>query len=164
MISKFITPILLVTMAAFLQQTNFLLIYNVKPNLVLVIIIVMAFFIEFLWYYLLLMLIGLSLIRTSPGFEKEIIVLGFLLLVIFPTKKILPWKPQISIALLTIIATILFYLFSSENIIIKSPALAVTEIFYNVIFGLIIYLSYYVYNGRQEKFFINYEISASKRF
>lgn len=127
-----------VIFAALVQNTNFLVIAGIKPNLVLTNLIAASFFIESFWFYSLLLFFGVFLLQNMPGLNREILTLAGLLLSVFWLKKISPWQPLAASLIFIVGATALFYVFGGLTSALL-PVL-IWEIIYNVIVGAVIYL------------------------
>lgn len=136
----FITGIVLVFLGGLLQNTEFITLYGVKMNLVLVLLLTFGFFINNPWHYLILALEGTLLLKVSPGLDTQTLVLLVLIFLAFWLRKYLAWQPIISNVFLIAVATTLFHLLIDFNFLIYNTPTILLEVLYNIIGGLILYL------------------------
>lgn len=126
----------IVIFLSFVQAIDFS-IFGVKPNLALVAIIVVSFFIVNIWEGFLLIAIAALILKFSPGFSVEILIFSLIAAAAIIIKKYLPWRSMINLVFLIIFATLLFYIFSAPSLIISTILLK--ELAYNIIVGLLIF-------------------------
>ncbi|MDP3729655.1 MAG: hypothetical protein Q8R26_02820 [bacterium] len=145
MFRTYFVPVGIIGLSALLQNTDALLIGGIKPNIVLAVVIALGVFVESFAFYVFLVLMGVVLLQTVPGFEKEIFVLAALLIGTFFIQKFLPWQQIINVIVLIIGATFIFYLVTYSS---GFWPFALFESFYNIIFGSIWYVMYAAYKTR----------------
>lgn len=121
----------------FLQTINFA-IFSVKPNLALVAIIIVAFFIANIWEVFLLVILSALILKFSPGFSGEILIFSLITFTAIVIRKYLPWHLIINILFLIIVATVFFYIFSAPGLIIS--IIFLKELVYNIIIGFLIFI------------------------
>jgi hypothetical protein len=102
--------IVLVTSVALLQNTGILTFWGITINLVLIILLPLAFFIKDWRQYFLLVIIAGLLLSFQPSLDWSVISLMGILIIAHLIKDKLPWRPFFSILVLLIIATIVINL------------------------------------------------------
>jgi hypothetical protein len=123
MSAKLIWLFLLTIFLALLQNTNLLIFYGIKPNLVLVFLIALSFFITDIFIYLYFVLVGVIFL----GFEQLAIALPAILS--FAVGRRLHWQPFFNNLLLVSAGTIVFYL------LVGWSSVVLGEIIYNLVVG-----------------------------
>lgn len=131
---RYFATTLLLLLAGLLQSTDFLSVGGVKPNWLLVVIILLVITGRPLLEYVMWSLLATFLLRFSP----EPLLwhqLAFLMTVmaIFILNKFLPWSHYINLMAAVIISTALFYLLLSPNFIWQHWTIVIGEIIYNLI-------------------------------
>lgn len=137
--SRYPLIFLLLILAGLLQNTDVLNFYQIKPNLVLVFLIAISFFIPNFLTYLGLVLVGLILIAFRPGFEPEAAVLGLLAVLSFSLVRFLNLQMVYNNFLLIGASTLLFYLLTAPSFILQNPLLVFGEMVYNLVLGVIFF-------------------------
>lgn len=138
---SFITlSIVAVFFAGLLQNTELISFYGVKINLVLVLVLLLGIFIDSFWQYLTLSLIGVLMIKITPGLDSQTLALLIIFLTAFYFKGHLFGKPIINSVFLIIAGTSLFYLLTDPKFLIHGTAIFSLELVYNAIGGLVGYL------------------------
>lgn len=135
-ISKLIFLILIIGLLAILQSFSFS-VFSIKPDLILAAIIVASFFVENIWQGFLLVAISAFLLKFSPGFEKEILILSLIGTGVIIIKKYLPWHYFFSNLILIGLGTLIFYVILASNLIIS--IIFFEELTFNIIVGMIIF-------------------------
>lgn len=131
---------LFLTLAALLQNTSALNILGIKPNLTLVVLITLSFFVgELVTYSILLLLMGL-LLRVGGGFEPTILALTILALLVFGLGRHLAGKPFFNNIFLVAAGTLAFYVLADFRFLARDFLGVLGEMVYNVILGVIIFL------------------------
>jgi len=133
---KLFSLILIIGLLTFVQAFDFS-IFNIKPNLALVAIVVASFFIADFWEGTLLVLISTFILKFSPGFNKEILIFFLLGIGFVAIAKHLPWLRWVNNILLIILGTFLFYLFLNADLILSLTFLK--EMFLNLSFGALFF-------------------------
>lgn len=127
-----------VGLLSFLQFMNFF-VFNVKPNWILIAIIVSVFFISDIWEGIFLFLLSALIFKFGPGFRPEALVLPLFGLGAIFFKKYLPWRHFLTVPLLLAVLTALFYAFLAPNLILS--LIFLKELVYNLIIGEALFLS-----------------------
>ena len=136
---KKISIIFTVVLASFIQRLGWLSVLDIKPNVVLVLLLSLVFFIDDSFFYFILVAAGVFFLKIEPIFDWPIMVLGIILLVSYWLVKILPWQKVFNLFFVITTMTIIFYLIISWKFIFSSPILLTGEILYNLILGLVFY-------------------------
>jgi len=135
------TPaVFLIAISAFIQTTELIPIFGIKPNLVFVSLITLIPVTPHFFGYALLTCFGAALLRFSPGVEREIIVLVLLALTLFLLKKVLPGNHFLNMFFLVSIGTALFYLIADVGFLLHNPLIILFEIAYNAVIGILFYI------------------------
>ena len=137
--SNFFVLLLIVLSAVLLQNTGFLNVYGVKPNLVMAVLISISFFAADLASYIFLAVAALVGLKFRAGFEIESLIIIGLSRASFVMGRRLQWKPFINNAVLIGVGTILFYLLAAPGFIASNLPMVLGELVYNVILGTIIF-------------------------
>ncbi len=119
-----------------------------KPNLPLVALVSILFFTADFWESLFFVSLIAFLIKFSPSAEKELLIFSLLALAAVVVKKYLPWHPAVSGLFLISLFTFSLYLFTFPSLIL-TPLLA-KEIFYNLLFGFLLFNALAIFLKRQE--------------
>lgn len=130
---------LLILTAGLLQNTDILMVAGVKPNLLLVIMVALAFFVEDAWIYGFFILEAAALLAVGGFFAPEIIV--FALLAITAAWIAARWHTQaiLTAALVVSSFTVIFYAFSEPSYLLSSPGRISIELIYNLVLGVIFF-------------------------
>ncbi|MDD5431097.1 MAG: hypothetical protein PHP03_02645 [Candidatus Pacebacteria bacterium] len=136
---KFLFDCVLVVGLAVLQSAPVASVYGIKPNLVMIFLLVESIFMGNFPKYAALSVLGTVFLRFTSGLERESVVLFFLLIAAFIFKKYFIKKTLLSAVCLAGFSTLIFYLIADINFIIESPLLFVQETVYNVFIGIIFY-------------------------
>ena len=131
--------IFLTILFSFVQTTGFS-IFGVKPNLALMAVVAVSFFISDIWEGFLLVLMSALILKFGPEVgNKEIIIFSLIGAAAVFSKRYLIWQQLINCLILLVVATLLFYVFLSPSFIFSRIFLQ--EISYNIISGIIIFAS-----------------------
>jgi len=137
---KLFLIVLLVGLLTFLQAFGFS-IFGVKPNLALVSIITVSFFIvNSQWSIVngfLLAALAALILKFGPSFEMEILVFSLICLAAIFIKKYLPWRHFISNLVLIIFGTFIFYFFLATKLI--PTFIFLEELILNLIIGSLLF-------------------------
>jgi len=136
---KFIVIFLLIVVLGVLQNTNLLMFAGIKPNLLLAIIIGLAFFIEDAWLYGFFAILSAVFLSVGGFFTPEILV--FILLAVIAFWAAARWHTQPFLNYLILIGalTFIFYLLTSPFYIISNPVGLFIELAYNAVLGALLY-------------------------
>ena len=136
---RFLLVLLIVLLAGVLQNTHFLNLAGVKPNLLLVVLIAASFFIEEATVYILLVLIAAILLKFQASLELELVVFALLALAAGLIGKRLHWLPIFNNLVLVAGATVLFYLLTEPAYLVGSLGAVGIELVYNLFFGIVFF-------------------------
>ncbi|PIR89205.1 MAG: hypothetical protein COU07_01945, partial [Candidatus Harrisonbacteria bacterium CG10_big_fil_rev_8_21_14_0_10_40_38] len=130
----------IVLVSGLIQNTDILSIGQLKPNLILVVLFALAFFIPSAPFYALLAVLADAIVRFHPFFVRMDFVFLFLVLASYWVSGRLPSKPMFNYVIIITIGTLLLYALASPSFIIKAPVTVFFELIYNNIIGFIIFL------------------------
>lgn len=133
---RFPLLIFLVIIFSFVQFLD-IQIFGVKPDLPLVFIAVLVFFIKNPWEGIFLTSLSAFILKFSPQPSKEILtflILGILMSIIY---KYFPWHSFINSLVLVVLATLVFYALLNYSAILSS--LFFKELAYNLFFGAVLF-------------------------
>lgn len=133
---RFFSLILLVGLLTLLQAFGFSL-FNIKPNLALLVIIAASFFLNNFWERFLLVALAVLILKFSPGFTKEILFFFLIGATAVMVKDYLPWNTFLSNLILITLATFIFYLLLAPSLILSN--IFIKELFLNLILGSLIF-------------------------
>lgn len=133
---RLLSLILLICLLSFIQSLGFS-ISGVKPDLALVGVIAVSFFVSNLWEGFLLVALAALILKFSPGFESEILTLSLIGAGALMIKKYLPWHYFFSNLILITVGTFIFYLFLAANLI--PTIIFFKELILNLIAGTLIF-------------------------
>ena len=128
---------LVIIALSFLQAMGFSL-WGVKPNLALVSVITISFFISSLVVQFFMLAFPFSILKDSPVVPKELWIFLFIGAGAILLKKYLPGKPPFNIIFILFIATTAFYALTFPQLIISWIFLK--ELILNLILGGIIFI------------------------
>lgn len=121
--------VMLVTLAALLQNTDVANFLGIKPNFVLIILLPLTFFIKDWRYYLMLVVIAGLLLSIVSVWDWSAAFFAALLAVAYVLKNFLPWQPFFNNLTLLIAITVA----------VSFPVFLPVEIILNVILGTMVY-------------------------
>lgn len=130
---------LLVAAAGFIQNTDALNAFGVKPNLTLVVLVALSFFVPKFYEYLILVLEAVLLLRFETRFEVSLLIFAGLAFVVFWLCEKMPSSNFLNNMILAGTATILFYLISDWFFFARETALIFKEAVYNIAIGMIVF-------------------------
>ncbi|MEK7192355.1 MAG: hypothetical protein AAB646_02485 [Patescibacteria group bacterium] len=131
----------IIVLAGILQNSNFLNVLGIKPNLLLVALISLSFVINFFTNYLVFLLIGLFFLRFTMAPELEIFVFTVLSLAAFFLAKRLPWLWAANSIALIFSSTLIFYLLLKPSFIYNHFSVFIGEAIYNSLLGILVFLA-----------------------
>ncbi len=129
----------LILMAGALQMHGALAVYGIRPDLMLVVLIVSALFTDNFLLYLLLTLIASIGIRFAPGFGPEAFALVVVSLGVFAVKSKIVWPGLLGSAILIGAGTIAVYTLGSMQFLFRHPGIVAAEALYNIVLAAILY-------------------------
>lgn len=136
---RLIAATFIFVLAGMLQNTGFFVAFGIKPNLLLVAMVAISFFIKDIWTYLSFVLAAVVLVIVGGGIALEQIVLAGLGLAAFPVGRYLHWQPFFNNFLMIGAGTVLFYLLTAPAFLISDWQAVVGEIVYNLVWGWIFF-------------------------
>lgn len=136
LLSIFVVIIIL----GFLQSTEVLSLFHVKPNAVLVLLITASFFITRFFPYLLAVFFGILALRTTTLFDVALGIIAFSAIVSYFVGGRLPGRPAANNILLILVGTLLFYAVVDSSFILAHPMVLLAELLYNGFMGTIFFI------------------------
>lgn len=122
-----------------IQSSDLFTIVGIKPNLLLVLLISVAFFVPDLKTHALITLIGLITLRYRGVFEIEQIILLGISIGAFFAARLLRWRPFLNSLLLVVLGTVIFILLSGPMFFLNNLTTIFGEVGYNAVLGLFIF-------------------------
>lgn len=133
---EFVSHIFLIAIIGLLQSLSLIAFNGIKPNLVLVFLVVSIFSVKNLWQYAVLILI--SLFFLSYGIlSKELAIFAGIMFLAYYFKGLLSEHAFFSVLLLIGILTFAFYIISDPSFIFAHFGVFMKELFFNAIAGLV---------------------------
>jgi len=127
-------------LAGILQNTNALLVVQVKPNLVLALLAVFAFFIsDWIGYLILIFISGLTL-RFQGGLDIGAAAVTVTAILIFALRNKFPGARFVDAMLAVVVGTLAFYAIAHISLFRSDPLTIFIEMVYNSIVGAGAYL------------------------
>lgn len=137
--SKKIILVSLIIIFAVFQKNSFFQISGIQPNLMLALLLASAFFVKNFLFYLLLIVLEYSILKTEPYFDWPVFLFSFLLIIDFLIARHSPWQPFFTFLILLIATPLLFYTALSFPFVIKNILLVIKEIGYNLVISVLFY-------------------------
>jgi hypothetical protein len=134
-----LAAVLLVLIVSGLQHQHLFAIAGIRPNLALVALTVLAFFIEDLAVYTLLVVLACIGIRFQPGISPEIAVFALVAMLAFFIKQRAVWPGISGTAILLLLGTLTIYAFIAPSFLFGSFAIVLSEAVYNIVLGLVLF-------------------------
>ena len=138
---KFLLVLLIILLAGLLQNTDFLTVAGVKPNLLLAVLIAASFFIEEAAIYILLVLISAILLKFNAGLEPESVAFALVALAGGLIGKRLSWLPIFNNLALVGAGTIIFYVLTAPAYFVSNFTGFGIELIYNLALSIILFKS-----------------------
>ena len=139
-INKVGIAILLILVVTILQQKEEIRFFGVKPNIILVFLAILPFFIDGWASALMLVFFSGTLLMWGGGGEWHTIVLIAIGISFFFIKRYLPWKRYLDAFACMLGGTIAFALISAPLFFFHAPTVLLREIVLNSIVGGLLYL------------------------
>ena len=136
-LSKLFLLALALALAGFLQGTEAVRFFGLKPNLVLAFLIAASFVVGRVSRYLLLVAVGLSALRFTSPFALELALVGAIALLAFVLRVRLPGQAWVNNLTLLVLGTLLFYAVVDRAMLLGEPATVAGEVVYNGCVGTI---------------------------
>ena len=137
---KSILLVAIVVVAGFLQNTAFLDIAGITPNLSLVILIVLAPLVDDFLLYLIMVLASGSMLRFDAGIGGPVLIFMLVAVAAYMVNKHFLWARSFGNLLLIALATVLFYALAAPSFLVNFWPLVLWEAVYNLVLGFIFYL------------------------
>ncbi len=132
----FVAAACVIVVLAVLQANGFSLL-GVKPNLALVGIAVLAFFIENILLYLFFVVLAGFILKFAPGFQPELLFFLSIGVLIGIIGRYFPWHALFSSLLTIVFGTLLFYLVFAVQLI--GSMVFIKEVLLNMAVGTIVF-------------------------
>lgn len=132
--------VIAILLLAILQQSRFLVISGVNPNLVISGLAVIAFFAPSLLFYIFIAALGTLATKSVPGFESASAAILIAAVLFWVVRLAAPWRVSISASAAAAAGTAIFYAIVGYYFILGRPYLFAAEILYNIICAVILYL------------------------
>ena len=142
----FLVDIVLIGLIGLIQSLSLLVFNDIKPNLILVFLIVLIFSVKNFWRYLILVLVAIASLNYFSLFSKELLVFGITMLLAFYFKSQLSEHAFLSVILLTIALTFIFYLIGDYKFLLNNFNIFTKELIFNVIGAIIFGFLYNNFN------------------
>ena len=123
---------------AITQHLGWLAFTGIRPNLVLVFLVILTPFLEDFIFYLVLIILSYLLLKLEPILDWPVLFLMGLLTISYPLARTLPWQRIFNQSFLIILVTVIFYFAISFKFVINNPILLIGEVLYNLVLGLIL--------------------------
>lgn len=136
---KLIVAILIFVLAGLFQNTHVFAVFGVKPNLLLIALISLSFFIKDIRVYLNFVLASILISSVGGGISTEQIVLAVLTLAVFPAGRYFRWQPTFNNLLIIGVATPIFYLLTAPAFLLSGWQVVSGEIVYNLLWGFVLF-------------------------
>ena len=130
----FFVSVLTVATAALLQTTEAIAFGPIKPNLVLILIVILSSIYKDWSYRFILVLTGATILKFSELFQLSDLVLIAALLLSIVIIDYLPWRKLINIELAVILGTLIL------NLVVFTPTTLILETLTNVILTVAIFI------------------------
>ncbi len=133
----FVLDIFLIAAISLLQSLNLISFAGIKPNLILVFLIISIFSVKDFWQYIVLVIISLFFLNYFSIFSKELIIFGAIMILAYYSKILFSEHAFFSILLLILFLTPVFYLLIDPLFIFNNFNVFIKELIFNFIAGLI---------------------------
>lgn len=126
-----------IVILAVIQGSDFS-VFGVKPNLILAVLVALVFLDLSLPAYLFLLTAALFLIRWRPDLDISLLALFVAAVGSRLARSILPWRDGISLLVLIVGSTAVFYFIADPGFIYYQPAIFIQEVLYNTITAFVL--------------------------
>jgi hypothetical protein len=137
---RLISQIALIVLVAILQNTRWLSLGGININLVLILVVALAFIVRHWSEYFLLVILAAIFLKSENFWDWSsgiFIITSFL---VYLGRKFSPWRSLVSYPLLALLATVTFYLALDWRFVKEDYLILLRELVYNLIFGGLLYL------------------------
>lgn len=136
---KFGIALIFTAVAGFLQNTNLVNLGDIKPNLTLVVLIALSFFMTNFFYYLILVLVAGIFLKFEAVFELNNLAFTLILFAVYWLERKLPGRPFLNNVLLIAVSTLVFYALVDFTFLNSYPLTVFKEMVYNIILGILVF-------------------------
>lgn len=137
---RIISQSILVALFALTQNTTLLSLGGIKINLVLILILSLAFMVRNWAEYLFLVILSSIFLKVEHGWDWGVIAFILVVLAVYFLKKFLPWQLLINYLFFVFLSTSSFYLILDWHFIQNNFLIFFKELIYNLVFGGLLYL------------------------
>jgi len=128
--------------AGAVQSSSLLYFYDVRPNVLLCLLVVLLFAASDFLEYAVFLVSGFIGLGYSGGLSKETAILGAVLILAFYVKDYLSESEFLSTIALTALTTLLFYLAADFSFILENFGRFLLELAYNVAISSVLWILY----------------------
>ena len=125
--------------AGLIQGSDVFAIQGIKPNVVLSLLFLFAFFFDEWGSYLFLAILSGIAVYFGPGFDFGPVALAAVALAFFFSRNLLPGNRFINVVLAVSVGTVVFYAVSGPGFLFGSPIIVFLEVLYNTGIAVLIY-------------------------
>lgn len=130
----------LTVVVGLMQNTAFVSVAGVKPNLILVLLLFFIPLTANFYEYLILLLIAGFVLNLGSGFDSGVVALLVTLVFAYLIHYRLLWAKYLNFLILIALSTVLFYIFTSPVFIYENWDIVLKEAVYNLILGSLLVL------------------------
>lgn len=135
---------ILVAAAAIFQQVPWLQVAGVRPNWILLVLLLAVFMVKSWWEYLGLVAVAAALLQTQlliPEINSwgAVAALAATVVAAYLLRQILPWQSFLNYLLLVVLASAGFYLLADRAFLLSRSPLFFQELLYNLIVAVLLY-------------------------
>lgn|GEM_PF-5934459 len=136
---KGIILIILIAVAAWAQNRSGAMILGVRPNLVLVILIIAAALIDNLSFFIVLLMAGAAVLQNAFIFSWPTVVFLLIGFIAFFLTHRLPWQTAINIFFSIGVLVIVFYALIDLPFVVENILIVFQELFFDLLIGAVLY-------------------------
>jgi hypothetical protein len=129
----------LIVALTLVQSASYSVLFGVKPNFILAILIVLAALTESGLTFGFFVLLSGALLSFHEGIGSEIVFLWGVSVAAFLARRILPWHAFLNALAMIVIGTVLFYAALDIGFLYREPSILIQELVYNSVIGGILY-------------------------
>lgn len=138
-LAKYFITILLVIVGGLLQRLGVGIVFGIRPNIVLAIMIAVACVgIDFGWY-LVLMAASYVVLKNDVWWDWPAALMILESLTIYLIARFAPWRPLVTIVIIAVLATASFYAILAWPTLTHQPMLFIGEALYTIIVTVALY-------------------------
>ena len=136
---RFFLVLASIVLLGLLQSTSLLAVGGVKPNVLLMFLIALAFFVSDIWQYSFFILVAGVLLKTQGSFAPELLVFTVLALLAAWVAGTWHTLPVLNNIVLAGVATILFHLAVGLSYLVSHPGQLGIELVYNLVISALLF-------------------------